>query len=195
MKDLEIKNFSFRLIRKTNLKINYYEDVFKNKSLLEKDIKLDLEYFGPQHKLRVKGHNITMKEKYTLNEKKNNFLNYNFKQLGDIDILDLLQNLDKIEESDWVTDSIRTRGKTHEKIKTLPIRWTPEVLKQTKLTQIKNNEFYDILNFDKIEPQLLKLYKENYGDGFIHKIILLWWTIKTYGFGPSLMRSIELTFL
>ena len=88
-----------------------------------------------------------MMEKYTLNEKKNDYIKYNFKQLGDIDIKDLLKNLDKIKESDWITDSIRTRGKTHEKIKTLPIRWSPEVLKQTKLTQIKNNKFYDILLF------------------------------------------------
>ena len=113
-----------------------------------------------------------MMEKYTLNEKKNDYIKYNFKQLGDIDIIDLLKNLDKIKESDWITDSIRTRGKTHAKIKTLPIRWSPEVLKQTKLTQIENNKFYDILDFDKIEPQLLELYKQNYGDGFIHKIIL-----------------------
>ena len=39
-----------------------------------------------------------MMEKYTLNEKKNDYIKYNFKQLGDIDIKDLLKNLDKIEE-------------------------------------------------------------------------------------------------
>ena len=42
---------------KTNLKINYYEDVFKNKSLLEKDIKLDLKYFD---------HNINLESKETI---------------------------------------------------------------------------------------------------------------------------------
>ena len=47
MKDLEKKILLLDLSEKTNLKINYYEDVFKNKSLLEKDIKLDLKYFGP----------------------------------------------------------------------------------------------------------------------------------------------------
>ena len=50
------KLFLLDLSLKTNKKINYYEDVFKSKSLHEKDVKLDLEYFGPQHKLRVKGH-------------------------------------------------------------------------------------------------------------------------------------------
>ena len=49
------KKFLLELSEKTNLKINYYEDVFKNKSLLEKDIKLDLKYLGPQYKLRTKG--------------------------------------------------------------------------------------------------------------------------------------------
>ena len=50
------KLFLLELSDKTSKKINYYEDVFKSKSLHEKDVKLDLEYFGPQHKLRVKGH-------------------------------------------------------------------------------------------------------------------------------------------
>ena len=48
------KFFLLNLSDKTNKKINYYEDVFKSKSLHESDIKLDLEYFGPQYKLRVK---------------------------------------------------------------------------------------------------------------------------------------------
>ena len=39
------KLFLLDLSLKTNKKINYYEDVFKSKSLHEKDIKLDLEYF------------------------------------------------------------------------------------------------------------------------------------------------------
>ena len=138
-----------------------------------------------------------MMEKYTLNEKKNDYIKYNFKQLGDIDIIDLLKNLDKIKESDWITDSIRTRGKTHAKIKTLPIRWSPEVLKQTKLTQIENNKFYDILDFDKIEPQLLELYKQNYGDGFIHKIILAnmppEWTIRKHADSGMSLMSIHRT--
>jgi len=113
-----------------------------------------------------------MKAKYKLNDKKNSFVKYNFKQLGDIDILKLKENLDKIEESDWDTNSIRNRGETHAKVQTLAIRWTPEILTQTNLTLIENNPFYDILNFSKIESQLLSLYKEHYGDGFIHKIIL-----------------------
>ena len=56
----EKKFFLLDLSEKTNLKINYYEDVFKNKSLLEKDIKLDLKYFGPQYKLRIKGNNTIL---------------------------------------------------------------------------------------------------------------------------------------
>ena len=50
------KLFLLELSDKTSKKINYYEDVFKSKSLHEKDVKLDLEYFGPQYKLRVKEH-------------------------------------------------------------------------------------------------------------------------------------------
>ena len=57
-----------------------------------------------------------MNSKYILNDKKNNFVKYNFKQLGDIDILELIDNISKIKKSDWDTDSIRTRGKTHEKV-------------------------------------------------------------------------------
>ena len=37
---------------------------------------------------------------------------------------------------------------------------------------IENEPFYDILNFSKIENNFCLLYKEHYGDGFIHKIIL-----------------------
>jgi len=113
-----------------------------------------------------------MKEKYKLNDRKNNFLKYNFKQLGDVDISELINNLSKIKESDWVSDTIRNRGETHAKVKTLPIRWKPEVLRQTNLTQIENEKFYDILNFGRIESHLLSMYQEHYGDGFIHKIIL-----------------------
>ena len=134
-----------------------------------------------------------MKSKYILNDKKNNFLKYNFKQLGDIDILDLINNLSKIKESDWDSDSIRNRGKTHSKVHTLPIRWKPEVLLQTKLTQIENEIFYDILDFSRIESQLLSIYKEHYGDRFIHKIILAnmppEWNIRKHGdSGMSLMQ-------
>ena len=53
---VEKKLFLLELSDKTSKKINYYEDVFKSKSLHEKDVKLDLEYFGPQYKLRVKEH-------------------------------------------------------------------------------------------------------------------------------------------
>tara|TARA_Y100001972_G_scaffold107577_1_gene136859 strand:+ start:131 stop:754 length:624 start_codon:yes stop_codon:yes gene_type:complete len=138
-----------------------------------------------------------MNSKYILNDKKNNFVKYNFKQLGDIDILELINNLSKIKKSDWDTDSIRTRGKTHEKVKTLPIRWKPEVLKQTNLRQIDNTEFYDILNFSKIESQLLSIYKKNYGDGFIHKIILAdmhpEWTIKKHADSGLSLMSIHRT--
>ena len=35
-----------------SIPIDYYEDVYKNKSLTNKNIKLDLEYFKPKYKLR-----------------------------------------------------------------------------------------------------------------------------------------------
>ena len=41
-----------RLSNDLNLPIDYYEDVYKNKSLINKNIKLDLEYFKPKYKLR-----------------------------------------------------------------------------------------------------------------------------------------------
>ena len=50
---MDKKLFLLELSDKTSKKINYYEDVFKSKSLHEKDVKLDLEYFEPYHKLRV----------------------------------------------------------------------------------------------------------------------------------------------
>ena len=46
---------------------------------------------------------------------KNNFVKYNFKKLGDIDISDWVKNLENVKESDWDSDSVRNRGKTHEK--------------------------------------------------------------------------------
>ena len=53
---VEKKLFLLDLSLKTNKPINYYEDVFTSKTLKEKNIKLDLEYFKPQYKLRVKTH-------------------------------------------------------------------------------------------------------------------------------------------
>ena len=49
---LSQKQMLLDISKKCNIKINYYEDVYKNKKLLE-NIKLDLEYFKPQYKLRV----------------------------------------------------------------------------------------------------------------------------------------------
>ena len=46
--DIVMNNLSEEL----NIPIDYYEDVYKNKSLTNKNIKLDLEYFKPKYKLR-----------------------------------------------------------------------------------------------------------------------------------------------
>jgi hypothetical protein len=42
------------LSKRIGINIDYYEDVYSNKSLQDKDIKLDLEYFDPSRKLRGK---------------------------------------------------------------------------------------------------------------------------------------------
>lgn len=41
-----------RLSKDLNIPIDYYEDVYKHKSLTNKNIKLDLEYFKPKYKLK-----------------------------------------------------------------------------------------------------------------------------------------------
>ena len=41
-----------KLSKELNIPIDYYENVYKNKSLTNKNIKLDLEYFKPKYKLR-----------------------------------------------------------------------------------------------------------------------------------------------
>lgn len=41
-----------KLSEDLNIPIDYYEDVYKNKTLSNKDIKLDLEYLNPKYKLR-----------------------------------------------------------------------------------------------------------------------------------------------
>ena len=46
-KDLQIK-----LSKETGIDIEYYEDVYSNKSLNDKSIKLNLKYFGKEYKLR-----------------------------------------------------------------------------------------------------------------------------------------------
>ena len=46
--DIVMNNLSEYL----NIPIDYYEDVYTNKSLINKNIKLDLEYFKPKYKLR-----------------------------------------------------------------------------------------------------------------------------------------------
>jgi len=43
----------FKMLSKDlKLPIDFYEDIYKNKSLTNKNIKLDLEYFKPKYKLR-----------------------------------------------------------------------------------------------------------------------------------------------
>jgi len=45
-------DFFKRISSDLNIPIDYYEDVYKTKSLTNKNIKLDLEYFKPKYKLR-----------------------------------------------------------------------------------------------------------------------------------------------
>lgn len=130
--------------------------------------------------------------KYILNKAKILHCQYNFKKLGDIDISELINNLENVKESDWVSDGVRNKMRTHSKIHTLPIRWKPESLGQGFVNKIENNDWYDSLNFKKLENELLSIYKKHYGDGFIHKIILANmppnWSIQEHmDSGPSLM--------
>lgn len=48
----EIDVITKKLSLDLDIPIDYYEDVYKNKSLTNKNIKLDLEYFKPKYKLR-----------------------------------------------------------------------------------------------------------------------------------------------
>ena len=41
-----------KLSEDLNIPIDYYEDVYKNKTLSNKDINLELEYLNPKYKLR-----------------------------------------------------------------------------------------------------------------------------------------------
>ena len=52
------------------------------------------------------------------------------------------------------------------KIHTLPIRWKSESLGQGFVNKIENNDWYDSLNFKKLENELLSIYKKHYGDGY-----------------------------
>ena len=66
-----------------------------------------------------------------------------------------------------------------------------------QLERFEKDIFQVILDFDKIEPQLLELYKQNYGDGFIHKIILAnmppEWTIRKHADSGMSLMSIHRT--
>jgi len=53
-KMIEWKDMIESLSNDLKLKIDYYEDLFSNNSLIDKDIKLDLTYFDPGRKLRGK---------------------------------------------------------------------------------------------------------------------------------------------
>ena len=53
-KMIEWKDIIESLSNDLKLKIDYYEDLFSNNSLIDKDIKLDLDYFDPGRKLRGK---------------------------------------------------------------------------------------------------------------------------------------------
>jgi len=48
----KLDNILDKLSKDLNTPIDYYEDVYKNKTLINKNIKLDLEYFKPKYKLR-----------------------------------------------------------------------------------------------------------------------------------------------
>ena len=59
-KMIEWKGIIESLSNDLKLKIDYYEDLFSNNSLIDKDIKLDLDYFDPGRKLRGKKGSIVI---------------------------------------------------------------------------------------------------------------------------------------
>jgi|TARA_B100000085_G_scaffold226527_1_gene212232 hypothetical protein len=105
-------------------------------------------------------------------KKKLKYITYNFKKLGNINISNFKEKVNNLSESIWNGQTTTYRGKTHEEVRVIPIKWIPEVLKQTKIKEIHNNEIYYDLNFKSIEDKLKIIYKKNYGDGFLHKILL-----------------------
>tara|TARA_Y100001938_G_C8020438_1_gene395008 strand:+ start:522 stop:1139 length:618 start_codon:yes stop_codon:yes gene_type:complete len=105
-------------------------------------------------------------------KKKLKYITYNFKKLGNINISDFKEKVNNLSESIWDGGTTTYRGRTHKEVRVIPIKWIPEVLKQTIIKEIDNNEIYYDLNFKSLEDKLKIIYKKNYGDGFLHKILL-----------------------
>ena len=104
--------------------------------------------------------------------KKLNYINYSFKKLGTIDITNFKNIINNLSDDNWDENTSRNRGKTHEEVKVIAIKWIPEVLKQKEIKEIDNNKIYYDLNFKLIEDELKLIYKNSYGEGFLHKILL-----------------------
>ena len=112
-------------------------------------------------------------ESKVLQETKANGLNYNYLSLGNLKSVNtLLNSIDKLPEEAWDGKTDRNKFSVHTMVKVVPIRWTFDSLKRKKITRLKNNEWYDVLEFTNIENELQKIYEKYYGAGFIDTIIL-----------------------
>tara|TARA_B100000085_G_scaffold135669_1_gene123518 strand:+ start:1317 stop:1955 length:639 start_codon:yes stop_codon:yes gene_type:complete len=112
-------------------------------------------------------------ESKILQETKANGLNYNYLSLGNLKSVNtLLNSIDKLPEEAWDGETDRNKFSVHTMVKVVPIRWTFDSLKRKKITRLKNNEWYDVLEFTNIENELQKIYEKYYGAGFIDTIIL-----------------------
>ena len=105
-------------------------------------------------------------ESKVLQETKANGLNYNYLSLGNLKSVNtLLNSIDKLPEEAWDGETDRNKFSVHTMVKVVPIRWTFDSLKRKKITRLKNNEWYDVLEFTNIENELQKIYEKYYGAG------------------------------
>ena len=106
-------------------------------------------------------------------EAKANGLNYNYLSLGNLKSINtLLNSINELPEEAWDDKTDRNNNPVHAMVKSVPIRWTYDALKRKKITRLKNNEWYDVLEFTNIENELQEIYEKHYGAGFIDTIIL-----------------------
>ena len=93
------------------------------------------------------------------------YINYSFKKLGTIDITNFKNIINNLSDDNWDENTSRNRGKTHEEVKVIAIKWIPEVLKQKEKDHInfnKINKFY-FHNEIKSDPyhQKLEIIRKN----------------------------------
>jgi len=97
--------------------------------------------------------------------------NYNYKLLGNCNVTNLKNKIDKLTEQDWLEHQLRQNlFEVHKHTNTLEILWDIDSLNNNTVGKVHNNFFK--LNIETFLKNIEPLYKNYYGSGYFIRVLI-----------------------